>query len=581
MGDGQVLDRAAVEDHLAHNLAPVLAADSAQATEDVTTPVAGNVLANDSDPEGRALRVTTAGTFNGKYGKLTLAGDGSYSYVLDSTRPAVQALAAGQSLTESFAYTAADDDPAGAASASSALTITIRGANDAPVVNTDWNSTYEDDTSALTGNVLGNDQDVDAGTVLRVAQPGLLKGAYGTLTMNADGSYAYALNNDLAAVQSLGGSSNVTDEFHYTVTDGIANVASTLSIGVFGSNDAPVLAVPLADQTVAPNSSYQWTIPAGSFTDVDAGDVLSTGARLADGSDLPSWLTFNGATGTFSGRVPSDAAGYLDIEVEVTDGTLGSGSQEGAETIYDTFRLTFGTVKGGGGGGNGGGNHGGGNGGGNGGGKGNEGVGNGEDPPPPGHDTNQNDGPGTSPGHPGNKGGKPAKQGGSDLIALKPAPGKINAGTLGHGQSEGTHGTNRQRGLGKDADLASAAAYAPEAATAASTATSATSASEPAGLLAAGFNGLADYLAGNGQASGAGMSARQISQQWDLVRGLQERLALDDAHAREGALAGRGDIADGQPATALFGYAGAIGQARAAGGMQAFNGLDEGFQKLG
>lgn len=37
--------------------------------------------------------------------------------------------------------------------------------------------------------------------------------------------------------------------------------------------------------------------------------------------------------------------------------------------------------------------------------KGNEGVGNGEDPPPPGHDTNWNDGEGTSPGNPGAKGG--------------------------------------------------------------------------------------------------------------------------------------------------------------------------------
>lgn len=40
-----------------------------------------------------------------------------------------------------------------------------------------------------------------------------------------------------------------------------------------------------------------------------------------------------------------------------------------------------------------------------GGGKGNEGVGNGEDPPPPGHDHNWNDGSGTSPGNPGSRGG--------------------------------------------------------------------------------------------------------------------------------------------------------------------------------
>lgn len=35
--------------------------------------------------------------------------------------------------------------------------------------------------------------------------------------------------------------------------------------------------------------------------------------------------------------------------------------------------------------------------------RGNEGVGNGIDPPPPGHSTNQNDYPGTGPGHPGRR----------------------------------------------------------------------------------------------------------------------------------------------------------------------------------
>ncbi|MEN8130811.1 MAG: calcium-binding protein, partial [Pseudomonadota bacterium] len=42
-------------------------------------------------------------------------------------------------------------------------------------------------------------------------------------------------------------------------------------------------------------------------------------------------------------------------------------------------------------------------------GKGNEGVGNGEDPPPPGHDDNWNDGVDTSPGNPGSKGGVNSK----------------------------------------------------------------------------------------------------------------------------------------------------------------------------
>src|SRR3546814_20423601 len=40
----------------------------------------------------------------GAYGVLTLNGDGSYSYVLDNASQRVQGLAAGEVLTESFAY---------------------------------------------------------------------------------------------------------------------------------------------------------------------------------------------------------------------------------------------------------------------------------------------------------------------------------------------------------------------------------------------------------------------------------------------------------------------------------------------
>ncbi|WP_299288283.1 tandem-95 repeat protein [uncultured Tateyamaria sp.] len=51
--------------------------------------------------------------------------------------------------------------------------------------------------------------------------------------------------------------------------------------------------------------------------------VLSGGvyaATLADGSDLPAWLSINTATGDLSGDVPLDATGVLDLIVTVTDG---------------------------------------------------------------------------------------------------------------------------------------------------------------------------------------------------------------------------------------------------------------------
>jgi VCBS repeat-containing protein len=393
LADGTVLDRAAVESRLLANQPPVAAEDPAAVSEDGVLAASGNVLANDADPEGRPLRVVNPGTYAGAYGALTLNANGSYTYALNNASAAVQGLAAGQTVTERFAYTASDDDPAGAATSTSFIVVGVTGRNDAPVAVADAAAVAEDSAVTATGNVLANDSDLDAGAVLRVAAPGSQAGLYGTLTLGSDGAYTYALNNSAPAVQSLGRYQQATERFGYSVTDGIAAAASTLDIRVTGTNDAPVVAAPLADQTVATNTAYSWQLPDGSFTDVDQGDVLGYTATLADGSPLPSWLAFDPVTRTFSGRVPRDAAGFLDIRVTATDAVDGNPDRSLSLSVSDDFRLTFGSGHGGGGGG-----HGGGSGG-------NEGVGNGEDPPPPGHGDNLNDGPGTGPGQPGARGG--------------------------------------------------------------------------------------------------------------------------------------------------------------------------------
>ena len=80
--------------------------------------------------------VTTAGTtINGAYGTLVIKADGSYTYTLNNALPhAVNQLNDGQTLTETFNYTAKDGD---GSAASSTLVITINGHTDAlPKVTT-------------------------------------------------------------------------------------------------------------------------------------------------------------------------------------------------------------------------------------------------------------------------------------------------------------------------------------------------------------------------------------------------------------------------------------------------------------
>jgi len=149
---------------------------------------------------------------------------------------------------------------------------------------------------------------------------------------------------------------------------------STFNITMDNVNDVPVVAIPLADRQVAANTDISWQLPAGSFADVDQGDTLSYSAQLADGSALPSWLRFDAATQTFSGRVPKDANGSMDIQVVASDG-------HGTQSIAsDVFQVSLTKDHCGG-------------------------HGNGQDAPSPGHAYNRNDSPGTSPGHPGSQGG--------------------------------------------------------------------------------------------------------------------------------------------------------------------------------
>ncbi|WP_326489444.1 putative Ig domain-containing protein, partial [Pectobacterium versatile] len=87
-----------------------------------------------------------------------------------------------------------------------------------------------------------------------------------------------------------------------TATDGSnASVSTTFGLTVTNVNDAPVVSGTVPPQSVAQDSSLNFTLPSGLFTDADAGDTLTLSATLADGTPLPAWLSFNPATGTFSG----------------------------------------------------------------------------------------------------------------------------------------------------------------------------------------------------------------------------------------------------------------------------------------
>lgn len=148
-----------------------------------------------------------------------------------------------------------------------------------------------------------------------------------TLTYSAsltDGSALPAwLTFDAATLtfSSLQGASTAgTLTLRVLATDAAGLTAEALfNLDVQSANTAPVLNAPLASQLAVANSALTYVIPGETFTDADAGDVLTLDVTLDDGSALPDWLSFDGTTRTLSGTPPLAARGTLQLRVTAVD----------------------------------------------------------------------------------------------------------------------------------------------------------------------------------------------------------------------------------------------------------------------
>ncbi|MFN6163585.1 MAG: VCBS domain-containing protein, partial [Planctomycetota bacterium] len=292
----------------------------------------------------------------GTYGSIQIAADGSYTYTVDNSNAAVQALRlTSQTLSETFTYRMADT--AGLTSLAT-VTITIQGANDTPVGVNDTNIAIEaggvsNGTAGTnpTGNVLINDTDVDAGdtkTVTDVAAGSIFNptgsvgssvvGTYGSIQIAADGSYTYTVDNTNATVQALRLSSQTLSEtFTYRMadTEGLTSLA-TITITIQGSNDNPVA---VADTGIA--------VEAGGYANATPGSD-ATGNVLANDTDVDS--VGNGETKTVSGVAAGavgSALGSVGTSVTGAYGAITIGSNgaftyvvDDANTAVQALRLT-------------------------------------------------------------------------------------------------------------------------------------------------------------------------------------------------------------------------------------------------
>ncbi|HGY57155.1 MAG TPA: tandem-95 repeat protein [Caldithrix abyssi] len=264
------------------NQAPTAVNDTATTDEDTQTNI--DVLANDSDPEGDALTITSVSDPpNG-----TASTDGStVTYTPDTNFNGA----------DSLTYIISDGN---GGSDTAQVNITVNPVNDAPVAVNDTADTQED--TPVNISVLANDSDVD-GDALSVS--GTTQGSNGSVSTDGT-TVTYTPDADY----------NGSDSFDYYISDGNGGKdTATVTVNISAVNDAPVA----VNDTVATDEDTAVEISVlSNDSDVD-GDALSV-SSVTQGTN--GSVSTNGTTVTYT--PDANYNGSDNFDYVVSDGNGGT-----------------------------------------------------------------------------------------------------------------------------------------------------------------------------------------------------------------------------------------------------------------
>lgn len=275
--------------------------------------------------------VLTGFTPGTNVGGVPTSGTLSYTYTLTSGQDH-----AGSAVTDVFNLTVTD---AGGDTDTGNLTILIQ--DDAPIARADTNEITEDATPTVGGNVFGPTAGGDVADTIgadgaHVPGPvtGLFFGpavgtvgsslttAYGSIVLNADGSYTYTLNNGNAAVNALQTGDTLTEVVTYTITDADGDTSqTTLTITIHGNSDGTGPSITPADENgsgvAGQNTVNESGLPGGTL---EAGNGETTGGTI-DVSALDGLVSVT-VGGTEILLADLQTLGTTPVVITTPDGTL-------------------------------------------------------------------------------------------------------------------------------------------------------------------------------------------------------------------------------------------------------------------
>jgi VCBS repeat-containing protein len=295
-----------------------------------TAPAGTGVIAKEEVGSTDTFAVTYNNT--NYSGKLTLNADGTVGFDLSSLAGLIDGLAQGQKITTEFYYTAR---MANGVLSTSKVTISIDGTNDDPtmsaVAQTITDGVLDDDFGTVTGTLVGADVDTGAVLIYGLAAGQTGVSAYGTLTVNPDGTWSFV--PDDAAINGLKGAVPVV--FNVAVTDEHGAIGlSTITINLAGADDVAEFGGDDGGNVVEDGT----LTASGTLTvaDRDAVDVgFDAAASPATFAGTYGDFTFDAATGTWTYTLRNGDANVqaLTSSSNVTDSMTVYSAGGNAKTI--------------------------------------------------------------------------------------------------------------------------------------------------------------------------------------------------------------------------------------------------------
>ena len=288
------------------NPAPVATNDLATTNED--TPVTIAVLANDSDPDGDPLTVTSATAPNGT---VVINADGTITYT-----PALNFNG-----TDTITYVISDGQ---GGTSTATVTVTVAPINDAPTVASPIPAQTAVDAGTVSVPVAGNFTDLD-GDTLSFTATGLPAGlsinpTTGLITGTIDRSASQVAGGvySVSVTASDGNGGTVTSTFTWTVTNpgpaAVDDIAAT-------SEDTPVVIPVLSndrDPDGDPLSVTTATAPNGTVVINPDGTITYTPKANFNGTDTITYTISDGQGGTSTATVTVTVAPVNDAPTVVS-----------------------------------------------------------------------------------------------------------------------------------------------------------------------------------------------------------------------------------------------------------------------